>query len=58
MDVLKGEDVNEPFALFFSEIAAAAQGARSLYNEPPLTYTELKEFLASAKAFLNSFRHL
>lgn len=58
MDVLKGEDVNEPFARFFAETAAIAQSARFLYDEPPLTYVELSEFVAPAKSFLNSFRHL
>ena len=58
MDLLKGEELSEPFARAFSEMTTVAQGSRVLFGEAALTPEQLKDFLEVMKDIRNSFRHL
>lgn len=52
-----GEETSERFEELFGELLAIAASSRVMFNEPPLTQTDIRDFLTQSWVFLNSFRH-
>lgn len=59
-DVLEAwpSDTNGRFVELFAEAVTVACLARALYNEPPLTKTEMTGYLGHSISFFNSFTHI